>query len=267
VALMPTSLATAQNPIKSPLPSLVVTPLTTMAFSGPPGGPFSPSVFQYQVSASSGTIKYIIGTPAWLTASPPSGVTDTTGATITLKVNESATQLPKGIYGPGAAFRNVTNGRGNTTRRATLIIQEPSAPASPLVGHTQERREAPPNVMLQPAPSTSPTIPALLVTPTERVIFSGPEGGQVYPTFFQYRVSTTFGTISYTIETPPWLSAGVNFGTTDTTGRTVTVLVSETARGFQPGNYEQDITFTSVTNAKGSVVRSAVLTIITRPHP
>ena len=47
VAPMPALIA-AQNPIKNPPPSLVVTPSTIMTFSGPPGSPFSPAVFQYQ---------------------------------------------------------------------------------------------------------------------------------------------------------------------------------------------------------------------------
>jgi hypothetical protein len=266
VAPMP-ALVAAQNPIKSPPPSLVVTPSTIMTFSGPPGGPFSPSVFRYQVSASSGTIRYVIGTPAWLSASPPSGMTDTNGVTITLTVNESASRLPKGIYGPGVGFTNVTNGRGSTTKRAALIIQEPSAPVSPLVGHTPESRGALLAVTPQPPPSTSPTILSLIVTPIERVMFFGPEGGPIYPTFFQFRVSTTIGTISYTIATPSWLSAPVNFGTTDPTGRTVTVLVNDTARRFQPGDYGQDIAFTNVTNGKDRVVRPTVLTITARPQP
>jgi hypothetical protein len=219
------------------------------------------------VSASTGTINYSIRTPAWLTASPPFGVTDTNGVTITLTVNESASRLPKGTYGPGVGFSNVTNGRGSTTKRAALIIQVPSAHASPLVGHPPESRGALLDVTPQSPPSTSPTIPSLIVTPTERVMFSGPEGGPIYPAFFQYRVSTTIGTISYTIAAPAWLSAPVNFGTTDPTGRTVTVLVDEAARRLQPGNYEQDVSFTNVTNGKDRVVRPTVLTITAPPQP
>jgi hypothetical protein len=266
MALMTTLVATAQNPVKSSLPSLVVTPSTAVSFSGPPGGPFSPSVFQYQLSASSGTVKFVIATPAWLTASPSSGVTDTNGVTITLKVNESASRLPQGTYGPAAGFRNVTNGRGNATKRAALIIQVPSASASPFVGPPPQGRRTLPHK--PPQPTHSPSIGALLVTPTEPVMFSGPGDGPIYPTFFQFRVSATTGTINYTIETPAWLSVGVNFGTTDTGGRTVTVLVDKAAsHELQPGTYGENIVITNVTSGRDRIVRPVVLRIHPRPQP
>ena len=48
--------------------SMVITPETPISSSGNNGGPFSPSSFQYQLSASSGSISYSIsGLPAWLT--------------------------------------------------------------------------------------------------------------------------------------------------------------------------------------------------------
>ncbi len=105
------------------MPALIVTPLAGATFFGIWRGPFLPELFQYQVSSSSGTISYAISTPAWLTASPSSGVADTSGATITLRVNSGALDLSPGTYGPGIAFKNVTNGLGGTVRRATLKIQ------------------------------------------------------------------------------------------------------------------------------------------------
>jgi len=79
-------------------PSLIVTPLTSIAFFGPQGGPFSPSFTEYRVSASMGTVSYSIRTPSWLTASSTSGTTDTSGVTITLTVNASASILPHCVY-------------------------------------------------------------------------------------------------------------------------------------------------------------------------
>jgi hypothetical protein len=73
--------------------------------SGPQGGPFSPSLIEYRVSASTGTVNYSIRTPSWLTASPTAGATDTSGVTIRLSVNSSASSLPPGAYGPGVAGR------------------------------------------------------------------------------------------------------------------------------------------------------------------
>jgi hypothetical protein len=120
----------AENPSEVSAPSLIMTPPISIAFSGPQGGPFSPSVIEYRVSASVGTVKYSISTPYWLTASPKSGMTDTSGVAIRLSVNASASSLPPGAYGPGIAFTNVSNGRGSTTSPAKLIIQARS-PARP----------------------------------------------------------------------------------------------------------------------------------------
>jgi hypothetical protein len=120
-----TSSAAAQGSVRPSPPSLVVTPLGGMAVSGVQGGPFSPTAFQYRLSASSGTVRYAIIIPSWLTASSRFDTADTSGVVITLTVNPTATQLPPGTYRPHVAFRNVTNGRGSTDRIATLIVQAP----------------------------------------------------------------------------------------------------------------------------------------------
>ena len=109
-------------------PSLIVTPPSSMTFSGPRGGPFSPPLFQYRVSASTGTVSYSIRIPSWLTASSTSGTADASGVTITLTVKADASRLSPGSYGPAVAFTNVSNGQGSTTRSAKLIVQAPSSP-------------------------------------------------------------------------------------------------------------------------------------------
>jgi hypothetical protein len=109
-------------------PSLIVTPASSVAFSGPRGGPFSPASFEFRVSSTTGTVNYSIRTPSWLTASSTFGTTDTRGVTITLTVNANASRLSPGAYGPGVGFTNVSNGQGTTTRPAKLIIQGSSPP-------------------------------------------------------------------------------------------------------------------------------------------
>ena len=126
--LLLTQIGAAQRPAGQSPPSLIVTPSTSIAFSGPQGGPFSPSLIEYRVSASMGTISYSIRTPSWLTASSTSGTTDTSGVTITLTVNARASNLRPGAYGPAVAFTNVSNGQGSATRPAKLIIQARSPP-------------------------------------------------------------------------------------------------------------------------------------------
>jgi hypothetical protein len=116
----------AQTPTRESLPSLIVTPSTSIAFSGPQGGPFSPSLIEYRLSASMGTVSYSIRTPSWLTASSTSGATDTGGVTITFRVNASASTLPPGTHGPGIVFTNVSSGRGSAIRFARLIVRTPS---------------------------------------------------------------------------------------------------------------------------------------------
>jgi hypothetical protein len=125
VTLLLTQIGAAQ---KSAGPTLIVTASTGITFSGPQGGPFSPSFIEYRVSASTGTVRYSIRTPSWLTASSTFGVADTSGVTIALTVNASASSLPPGAYGPGVAFTNVSNGQGSATRPAKLIIQAQSSP-------------------------------------------------------------------------------------------------------------------------------------------
>ena len=109
-------------------PSLVVKPRTGMAITGPVGGPFSPSTFEYHVSASEGEVGYSIRSPAWLVASPSSGTAGTAGVTVRLTVSPTASQLGPGGYGPAVAFTNATNGLGSTTRAATLRVRTPGLP-------------------------------------------------------------------------------------------------------------------------------------------
>jgi hypothetical protein len=124
--LLLTQIGVAQRPAGQSLPSLTVTPSTSFAFSGPQGGPFSPSVIEYRISASTGTVSYSIKAPSWLTASSTSGATDTSGVTITFRLNASASTLPPGTHGPGIVFSNVSSGRGSAVRFVRLIIRGPS---------------------------------------------------------------------------------------------------------------------------------------------
>jgi hypothetical protein len=103
-------------------PALQVTPATGDAASGTHGGPFSPSSFNYALSATGGSVKYSITTPSWLTASSTSGTVTTTAKTITFTANSSARSLGSGTYTGNIDFNNTTNSQGNTTRVATLVV-------------------------------------------------------------------------------------------------------------------------------------------------
>jgi hypothetical protein len=138
------------------LPSLIVTPSSTIEFFGPQGGPFSPSNVEYRISASSSTVGYSIRTPAWLTASSNSGTTDTKGSTITLTVHANASSLSPGTYGPAVGFTNVSNGRGSTSRLAKLTVQGSSlphpAPQVERVPPVPKVERAPPTPKVERAP-------------------------------------------------------------------------------------------------------------------
>jgi hypothetical protein len=109
-------------------PTLQVTPTTNIAAAGNQGGPFAPSSFQYQLSATVGTISYSIsGVPNWLTASSTSG-TASTGTTVTFTVNANANSLAVGTYGPTTiTFTNTDTAQGTQTLTATLHRQSTTA--------------------------------------------------------------------------------------------------------------------------------------------
>jgi hypothetical protein len=103
-------------------PSLQVSPATGIAASGTHGGPFSPSSFRYELSATYGSVKYSVTTPSWLTASPKTGTVTKSARTITFEVNSSAHSLQPNTYVDSVNFNNTTNGQGSTTRLATLTV-------------------------------------------------------------------------------------------------------------------------------------------------
>jgi hypothetical protein len=103
-------------------PVLQVTPTTNIAASGTHGGPFSPTSFRYELSATYGSVKYSIITPSWLTASPKSGTVTKSARAVTFEVNSSAHSLQPDTYVNGINFYNTTNNQGNTTRIATLTV-------------------------------------------------------------------------------------------------------------------------------------------------
>src|SRR5262245_48419182 len=89
--------ALAQQP-RGPQPALVVIPLTSPVATGPQGGPFSPTSFQFRLRATTGEVNFSISTPSWVSASPSTGASDTSGVVVTLTINPTALSLPAGTY-------------------------------------------------------------------------------------------------------------------------------------------------------------------------
>jgi hypothetical protein len=83
----------------TPSSTLQVTPSTNIVASGPPGGPFSPSTFNYTLTNSQSSISYTItNVPSWLTASPLGGQATNSGTTVTFSIDSGANSLKSGTY-------------------------------------------------------------------------------------------------------------------------------------------------------------------------
>jgi hypothetical protein len=103
-------------------PAFRVTPSTNVTASGTQGGPFTPRAFQYQLSATTGSVAYSITTPSWLTASRKSGTATTSPTTITLTINSTvADKLVPNSYVGSVNFTDTTN-QEIITRLATLTV-------------------------------------------------------------------------------------------------------------------------------------------------
>jgi hypothetical protein len=113
----------------APKPSLTVTPSSSVNMSGPQGGPFSPSSVQYHLNASTGTIKFAIAAPFWLTADPRAGTVGVDGVTVTLSTNTQTSKLSPRTYEAPVTFTNLSNGQGTTRRPAKLTVQRPTTPS------------------------------------------------------------------------------------------------------------------------------------------
>ena len=129
VAVLTGSLIGTAAAQTAPKPTLTVTPSSPVNISGPQGGPFSPSSVQYRLSASTGTIKFAIAVPFWLTADPRTGTAGTDGVTVTFSPNPQASKLAPRAYEAPVTFTNVTNGQGTTRTTAKLTVQRSAKPS------------------------------------------------------------------------------------------------------------------------------------------
>jgi subtilase family serine protease len=114
-------------------PALQVNPTTNIVSTGKQGGPFTPTSFQYQLTASAGSVNYqVTGIPSWLNANFTSGTATTTPTTVTFSLLSAGSLTPGGYFGT-ITFTNTSNGVGNTSITAELAVSGPLA-ASPTSG-------------------------------------------------------------------------------------------------------------------------------------
>jgi hypothetical protein len=210
-------------------PALQVTPSHGINGSGLQGGPFSPSSFSYQIKASRGSLKFSIsGVPAWLTVSPQSGTVTTSPTTVTFKVTSSANGLAAGTHKATITIGNSADSRDKVMIAATLSV-----------------------VAAQ----------SLQVTPGTAMESSGPYRGPFSKTSFTYLLSSTSGSVNYSITgLPNWLAVSSRSGTVTTSPQAVTFTLYK-AETLPVGIHVGNVIFNNSTNGNGTTVRSVALTI------
>lgn len=214
--------------------TLQVSPANDIASSGNQGGPFSPSSFQFVLSATTDTLGYSISSvPRWLTVSSASGTVNTTGTTIAFTVNSNATGLVPATYTTTIAFTDTTN---NSITRAL--------PASFIVLNA-----ASPNGVLQVSPATN-------------IATSGNTGGPFSPASFPYQLGASKGSVDHSITgLPGWLTVSADTGTVTTSPTTVTFTVNSNANSLSAGNHSVTVTFNDLTNGAPIETISATITV------
>jgi hypothetical protein len=103
--------------------------------------------------------------------------------------------------------------------------------------------------------------PAVLVVVPVSLVSRGPLGGPFSPSSFQYRIRATTGTLSYSIASPPWLTAEPGKGFLDTSGITITLTINRAAQVLRPGNHAPEVQFINRTNGRGTTTRTVSLII------
>jgi hypothetical protein len=89
-----------------------------MIASATQGGPLPSTSFQYQLSASVGSVNYSVsGLPNWLN--------------VTFTLNANANTLPPNTYAATINFTNSDTGQGTQTRTATLTVSAPVLQVTP----------------------------------------------------------------------------------------------------------------------------------------
>jgi hypothetical protein len=103
----------------------------------------------------------------------------------------------------------------------------------------------------------------LKVYPSIDIVTLGSENGPFKPSSFNYTLSTSSGTLNWSVSgLPDWLTASITSGSTDTSGTTVTFSVNTAALSKAVGAHgPTTVTFTNTTNAQGNTTRIAGLTV------
>jgi hypothetical protein len=207
---------------------LAVSPATDTTISGQQGGPFTPSAASYLVGTSDGIANYTIsGVPAWLTPSATSGTAYKVADTVTFTTNAAANALAPGTYTATISFTNTSNGQGNTTRTVNLTV-------------------------LAPHP--------VIIAESNNIVTSGNQGGPFSPGSFTYNLTTTPGSIGYTVSNvPSWLTASSTSGTLSSVPTPITFTVNASANSLPVGTQSATINFAGADG--GTATRVATISV------
>jgi uncharacterized membrane protein len=116
---------------------LLVSPVTDISSTGPPGGPFTPASFIYEIRSSGGCIYYQVvnagpkpgqppGTAGWFDINPQSGQVCETPIAIAITLNAQAKALAVNTYGPSfVGFIIPTVFDSGSSRTANLTVTAP----------------------------------------------------------------------------------------------------------------------------------------------
>ena len=122
---------------------LSVTPEFDLHSSGLVGGPFSPASQVYTlVNTGDAILQWSAGKgQQWITLSAIEGsLAANESTTVTVTINENASNLAASLYTDAIPFSNLTNKRGNTQRKITLDIHAPSPPQLDAVAYSPDGR-------------------------------------------------------------------------------------------------------------------------------
>lgn len=220
---------------------MVVSPATNIAASGQAGGPFSPSQFDYTLSAPGAAKNFSVsGVPSWLDVSASAGTVPSAGQTVvSFTVNSNANILSANVYGP--VNITIVNATDSTTVRTVSAMLTVNA-AAPAV---------------------------LQVSPATNMAWSGTQAGPFTPGTINYTLSASQGSVQYQITgAPTWLGVSAPNGTVTTGGSTVSFFLSPDADGFAPGTYGPvTINFINTGTGQGTTTRTATLTVNAPPPP
>jgi len=115
---------------------LRITPGTGVIFTGPVGGPFSPTTQTYSLTNKGpGTLSWsLVSTSAWLKVTPSSGTLTSGGpaTTVTVSLTVAASNLPAGSYPATVSFTNLNDQFGQSRQFTLAVVTPPVITTQPV---------------------------------------------------------------------------------------------------------------------------------------